>query len=195
MWRSLVSAPALGAGGRRFESGHPDQLRAHVDLDETHMGATLGAMCYRPGWPTARAAGYGEDSIYFDHASDCRDGQPSRLPWPLARSISLGFGADGRRIRKKVTAGPRPRSRTSSSFSTTSSQGISLARYTVERAVDGLAGTWPRWPVGQDGLTNREVLAPLTALIGRREASGLTATESGRRLHSWPPAAPPETVR
>jgi hypothetical protein len=25
MWRSLVSAPALGAGGRRFESGHPDQ--------------------------------------------------------------------------------------------------------------------------------------------------------------------------
>ena len=24
MWRSLVSAPALGAGGRRFESGHPD---------------------------------------------------------------------------------------------------------------------------------------------------------------------------
>ena len=24
MWRSLVSAPALGAGGPRFESGHPD---------------------------------------------------------------------------------------------------------------------------------------------------------------------------
>src|ERR1017187_990629 len=27
MWRSLVSAPALGAGGPRFESGHPDQIR------------------------------------------------------------------------------------------------------------------------------------------------------------------------
>jgi hypothetical protein len=26
MWRSLVSAPALGAGGRRFESGHPDHV-------------------------------------------------------------------------------------------------------------------------------------------------------------------------
>src|SRR5579871_3375196 len=25
MWRSLVSAPALGAGGRGFESRHPDQ--------------------------------------------------------------------------------------------------------------------------------------------------------------------------
>ena len=28
MWRSLVSAPALGAGGRGFESRHPDQFRA-----------------------------------------------------------------------------------------------------------------------------------------------------------------------
>src|ERR1035438_8581148 len=27
MGRSLVSAPALGAGGPRFESGHPDQIR------------------------------------------------------------------------------------------------------------------------------------------------------------------------
>jgi hypothetical protein len=31
MWRSLVSAPALGAGGPRFESGHPDREdSAHV---------------------------------------------------------------------------------------------------------------------------------------------------------------------
>jgi hypothetical protein len=27
MWRSLVSAPGLGPGGRRFESGHPDAKR------------------------------------------------------------------------------------------------------------------------------------------------------------------------
>ena len=27
MWRSLASAPVLGAGGRRFESGHPDSDR------------------------------------------------------------------------------------------------------------------------------------------------------------------------
>ena len=26
MWSSLVMAPALGAGYRRFESGHPDQM-------------------------------------------------------------------------------------------------------------------------------------------------------------------------
>ena len=29
MWRSLVSAPALGAGSRRFKSGHPDDIQAH----------------------------------------------------------------------------------------------------------------------------------------------------------------------
>ncbi len=28
MWRSLVSAPALGAGGRGFESRHPDLVRS-----------------------------------------------------------------------------------------------------------------------------------------------------------------------
>src|SRR5262245_1137083 len=42
MWRSLVSAPALGAGGRRFESGHPDQFRAHVDLDVAQRGSQTG---------------------------------------------------------------------------------------------------------------------------------------------------------
>ena len=26
-WRSLASAPALGAGGRQFESDRPDQIR------------------------------------------------------------------------------------------------------------------------------------------------------------------------
>jgi hypothetical protein len=32
MWRSLVSAPALGAGGRGFESRHPDQTSRSYGL-------------------------------------------------------------------------------------------------------------------------------------------------------------------
>ena len=55
MWRSLVSAPALGAGGRRFESYHPDQLRSHrleVRMPAFHagdrgsilLGTTFGAI-------------------------------------------------------------------------------------------------------------------------------------------------------
>jgi hypothetical protein len=43
MWRSLVSAPALGAGGRRFESGHPDQFRAYVDLVLDLPGSQSGS--------------------------------------------------------------------------------------------------------------------------------------------------------
>ena len=48
--------------------------------------------------------GYGEDSIYFDHASDCRDGQHHRgCPGRWRGSVSMGFGADGKRIRRKVS--------------------------------------------------------------------------------------------
>jgi hypothetical protein len=43
MWRSLVSAPALGAGGREFESRHPDQVRAHVDLVASQRGSQVRA--------------------------------------------------------------------------------------------------------------------------------------------------------
>ena len=52
----------------------------------------------------SKRRGYGEDSIYFDHASDCRDGQHHRGCQGRWRgSVSLGFGADGRRIRRKVS--------------------------------------------------------------------------------------------
>src|SRR5215471_5974510 len=34
-WRSLVSAPALGAGGRRFESGRPDRIPAPSTQDSS----------------------------------------------------------------------------------------------------------------------------------------------------------------
>ena len=39
MWRSLVSAPALGAGGRGFESRHPDQVR--VLFPRVGLGAPI----------------------------------------------------------------------------------------------------------------------------------------------------------
>src|SRR5512133_2679643 len=43
MWRSLVSAPALGAGGRRFESGHPDQPKALPILARPRTHLALNA--------------------------------------------------------------------------------------------------------------------------------------------------------
>ena len=40
VWRSLVSAPVLGTGGREFESLHPDQLKA-VSVNENFMPLPL----------------------------------------------------------------------------------------------------------------------------------------------------------
>jgi hypothetical protein len=51
----------LGAGGRRFESGHPDQLRAHVDLvpglpgSQSGSQAALGRLVSQVLWVLATA--------------------------------------------------------------------------------------------------------------------------------------------
>jgi hypothetical protein len=51
----------------------------------------------------ARRRGYGEDGIYFDHRGDCRDSANHRPCAGRWRGVvSLGFGADGKRVRKKV---------------------------------------------------------------------------------------------
>jgi hypothetical protein len=55
-----------------------------------------------------RKRGYGDDSIYFDHASECRDGEHHRSCSGRWRgSVSLGFGPDGRRLRRKVSGRTR----------------------------------------------------------------------------------------
>ena len=56
-----------------------------------------------PSMPDKRR-GYGEDSIYFDHAAECRDAQHHRGCRGRWRgSVSLGFGPDGKRVRRKVS--------------------------------------------------------------------------------------------
>ena len=52
--------------------------------------------------------GYGEDGIYFDHRADCRDSVRHRTCAGRWRGVvSLGFTADGKRIRKKVSGKTR----------------------------------------------------------------------------------------
>ena len=121
MWRSLVSAPALGAGGRRFESGHPDQFRAHVDLYLGSPGSQIGShvLPFRV-WRTAR------------DAAGARTRSTSITP-PSAAILSItgaAWGGGGARSpldsgpvasgsAARSVAGPRLRSRTSSSSCTT----------------------------------------------------------------------------
>jgi integrase len=52
--------------------------------------------------------GFGEDAIYFDHVGDCRDVRLHRgCPGRWRGEVSLGFGGDGERIRRKVSGHTR----------------------------------------------------------------------------------------
>src|SRR5215469_3641100 len=47
--------------------------------------------------------GFREDAIYFDHSGDCRDAQHHKgCPGRWRGAVSLGYGPDGKRIRRKV---------------------------------------------------------------------------------------------
>jgi integrase len=124
--------------------------------------------------------GYGEDSIYFDHTSDCCDRQHHRgCPGRWRGSVSLGFGPDGRRVRRKVSGRTKTEVKDKLQFLHDElREGIrSSPKYTVQNAVeDWLAH-------GLDGRsaktisTNREVLAPLTAIIGAAKLRELRAAD------------------
>ena len=54
-------------------------------------------------WRSPLCRGYGEDGIYFDYRAECRDSvQHKSCAGRWRGVVSLGFGADGKRIRKKV---------------------------------------------------------------------------------------------
>jgi hypothetical protein len=48
--------------------------------------------------------GWGEDGIFFEHDAQCRDSERHRHCEGRWRGVvSLGFGADGKQIRRKVS--------------------------------------------------------------------------------------------
>ena len=126
--------------------------------------------------------GHGEDSIYFDHqvGSECRDSRVHRGCAGRWRGVvSLGFGPDGKRVRRKVSGRTKTEVKDKlQSLHDELHDGIrSSARYTVQNTVDDWLAH------GLDGLsaktvsTNREVLGPLTALIGAKKLRELTAPD------------------
>ena len=124
--------------------------------------------------------GYGEDSIYFDHTSGCRDPQHHcgcQGRW--RGSVSREFDPDGKRIRRKVSG--RTKTEVKDKLQLVHDElreGIrSSPRYTVQDAIDdflahGLAGR-----SAKTVSTNREVLAPLTPLMGGAKLKELTAAD------------------
>jgi integrase len=124
--------------------------------------------------------GYGEDGIYFDHAADCRDSTHHRTCAGRWRGVvSLGFSADGKRLRKKVSGKTRTevKDKLRDLHSELAAGVRTQHRYTVDRAVaDWLAEGLP----GRTEKTidvNRDALGPLLTIIGSIRLQDLTARD------------------
>src|SRR5258708_38631933 len=86
----------LLSSGSQVRSLPGAQVRGGVQIPSSSRGAKKGAQC----WGALRMAevkttarrGYREDAIYFDTTTKNR----------YIGAVSLGFGPNGRRIRKKV---------------------------------------------------------------------------------------------
>jgi integrase len=128
----------------------------------------------------ARRRGYGEDGIYFDHRGDCRDSAHHKTCAGRWRGVvSLGFAADGKRVRKKVSGQTKAevRDRLKELHSELDAGVRTSHGYTVEKAVaDWLAEGLP----GRDPKTveaNRDSLQPLLAVIGKVPLKDLTVQD------------------
>ena len=124
--------------------------------------------------------GWGEDSIYFDHSGECRDAENHRhCPGRWRGVVSLKSGPGGTRRRKKVSGRNKSevRAKLKELHDELNDGVVSAAGYTVAHCVtdwlaEGLSGRAPKTVS-----TQREVLDPLTAIIGRIPLRELTAAE------------------
>jgi integrase len=128
----------------------------------------------------AKRRGYGEDGIYFDHRDNCRDSVHHRTCSGRWRGVvSLGFDADGKRIRKKVSGQTKAEVKDKlKALHSELDAGIrTTAAYTVEKAVadwldEGLPGRATKTVE-----VNRDSLRPLLAVIGTIPLRDLTVQD------------------
>ena len=124
---------------------------------------------------TARRRGHGEDAIYFDAAKNRYVG-----------AISVGFGPDGKRIRRKVSGRTKAevRDKLKAAHNELDRGLHTSATYTVRQAVDDwLEGGLP----GRSERTRsiyREALKPLLEHIGLKPLRELTARDVRRGLEA-----------
>ena len=138
----------------------------------------MGAKCYAPAMSRR---GFRDDAIYFDHSGDCRDARYHKgCPGRWRGAVSLGYGPDGKRIRRKV--GGRTKQEVKDKLEALHvdlSAGIAApdGRYTVGQAIED----WLR--DGLDGRAektlalNRGALKPFVDRIGRKALRELTVQD------------------
>jgi len=129
--------------------------------------------------------GWGQDGIFFEHDAPCRDSDRHRHCQGRWRGvISLGFGPDGKRIRRKVSGKTKAivQDRLKTLHSDLESGVRASPNYTVRRAAedwlrDGLGGR-----SAKTIKKNENVLAPILAAIGARRLRELTAGDVHQAL-------------
>jgi len=128
----------------------------------------------------AKRRGHGEDAIYFEHTGDCRDpGNHRHCPGRWRGAVSLGFDADGNRIRKRVNGRNKTeiRAKLAELHDDLDDGVVTEAGYTVQKAIqdwlkDGLPGR-----SAKTVSTYTEVTGPLCEIIGKISLRDLTAAD------------------
>jgi integrase len=137
----------------------------------------IEAMSSRRGWR--------EDGIFFEHDGPCRDSDRHRHCEGRWRGVvSLGFAADGRRIRRKVSGKTKAvvQDRLKALHGQLDSGLRTSPNYTVGRAAEDWLAE------GLDGRSaktiakNQNILAPILATIGPRRLRELTADDVRQAL-------------
>ncbi|MGH3291575.1 MAG: tyrosine-type recombinase/integrase, partial [Trebonia sp.] len=123
---------------------------------------------------------WGQDSIFFEHLGDaqCRDSERHRrCAGRWVGIVSLGFGPDGKRLRRKVTGSSKTtvQDRLKRLHDELETGVRTTPNYTVRRATEdwlreGLVGRSPKTIK-----KNENVLEPILAAIGGRKLRELTA--------------------
>jgi len=131
--------------------------------------------------PVTTRRGWRGDAVYFDHTGPCTDVSRHRnCPGRWRGAISLGFGPDGKRIRRKVSGTTRAivadrLARLHAELDAGSKAAPS--NYTLRRAAEdwlahGLPGRSPKTI-----RKNKDVLEPILAAIGSARLRDLSAAD------------------
>jgi integrase len=187
---SSVSGKVVGVLNWPEESLPPSylQLCRWMSLIEAVHGWQLAPgmapiLCYYG--PMSSRRGWREDGIFFEHDAPCRDVERHRHCEGRWRGvISLGFSADGKRIRRKVSGKTKAvvQDRLKALHDDLESGVRAAPNYTVRRAVED----WLSEGLdGREATTikkNESLLAPILATIGGRKLRELTAAEVHQAL-------------
>ena len=132
--------------------------------------------CYHTVMSSRR--GWGEDGIFFEHDAPCRDPDRHRHCEGRWRGVvSLGFGPDGKRIRRKVSGKNKAivQDRLKKLHADLESGVRATPNYTVRRAAEDWLKEGLEGRSAKTIKKNDNVLAPILTAIGARRLRELTA--------------------